>query len=321
MSDRVDDEETYYHVDGEVVARADATVSVDDRGFRYGDAAFETCRAYGGTVFRWERHRERLRETCETLGMADAVPGDLAARVDETLAANDLADAYVRVSVSRGVQPGKLTPAREVDPTVVVYVSPLPRGGVDGEPVWDDAAVVQSVATRRPPESVLPPGAKTHNYLNGILARLELRDGGASRSAESATEAPDSQADRSPDQPADEALQCDVEGRVAEGATSNLFFVDDGVLKTPAEGSILPGITREVVLELAREEALPVETGGYRLADLRSADEAFLTNTTWEVRPVASIDGVEIGGGEVTAVLRRRYRELVEARCYGEAPG
>ena len=313
MSDRVDDEETFYHVDGEVVAREEATVSVDDRGFRYGDAAFETCRAYGGTVFQWERHLERLQESCATLGMADAVPGDLAARVDEALAANDLADAYVRVSVSRGVQPGKLTPAREVDPTVVVYVSPLPRGGVDGEPAWEDAAVVRSVATRRPPDAVLPPGAKTHNYLNGILARLELRDGGQSTSGETGA--------GELDESADEALQCDVDGRVAEGATSNLFFVDDGVLKTPAEGSILPGITREVVLELAREEALPVETGRYRLEDVRSADEAFLTNTTWEVRPVASIDGVEIGGGEVTSLLRRRYAELVEERCYDESPG
>ncbi|MFQ3318587.1 MAG: branched-chain amino acid aminotransferase, partial [Natronomonas sp.] len=164
-----------YHVNGELVARENATVSVDDRGFRYGDAAFETCRAYGGEVYRWQRHAERLQRTCETLGMPDAVPDDLALRVAETLDANDLEGAYVRTSISRGVQLGKLTPDEDVDPTVVVYVRPLPRGGVDGERVWDDPAVVQSVKTRRPPDAALPADAKTHNYLNGILARLELR--------------------------------------------------------------------------------------------------------------------------------------------------
>ena len=287
-----------YHVDGELVDREDATVSVDDRGFRYGDGAFETCRVYGGTVYAWERHLARLRRTCETLGMPEAVPDDLAARVDETLAANDLGDAYVRVSVTRGVQPGKLTPRADVDPTVVVYAGALPRGGVDGDPVWDGPAVVQSVRTRRVPDAAVPADAKTHNYLDGVLARLELR-----RAANEGYRP-------------DEALMRDVDGRVAEGATSNLFFVDDGVLKTPAEGSLLPGITREEVMALAEGEEFPVETGRYDLEDVRSADEAFLTNSTWEVRPVESVDGIAVGGGPMTRLLRRLYAQRVEARCY-----
>jgi len=287
-----------YHVDGRLVDRENATVSVDDRGFRYGDAAFETCRAYGGEVFAWERHRERLERTCETLGMPEAVPTDVRERVDETLAANDLADAYVRVSVSRGVQPGKLTPQEAVAPTVVVYVKPLPRGGAEGEPVWDDPAVVQSVKTRRVPDAALPADAKTHNYLNGVLARLELR-----------------RASNEGYQP-DEALLRDTDGHLAEGATSNLFFVDDGVLRTPAEGSLLPGITREIVMELAEGEEFPVDKGDYTVDDLRGADEAFLTNTTWEVRPVASVDGIAVGGGPMTELLRRLYARRVEKRCY-----
>lgn len=287
-----------YHVNGDLVAREDATVSVDDRGFRYGDAAFETCRAYGGEVFAWNRHLARLRRTCETLGMAEAVPDDIAARVEETLDANELRDAYVRVSISRGVQPGKLTPDEAVDPTVVVYAKPLPRGGVDGDRVWDAPAVVQSVQTRRTPDAALPADAKTHNYLNGVLARLELWRASTD------------------DHRADEALMRDVDGYVAEGATSNLFFVDDGVVKTPEEGSLLPGITREIVVELAHEEDFPVETGRYTLDDVRDADEAFLTNTTWEVRPVASVDGIDVGGGPMTTLLQRLYDELVEDRCY-----
>ncbi len=287
-----------YHLNGELVPREEATVSVDDRGFRYGDAVFETCRAYGGEVYAWDRHVDRLQEGCETLGMAGAAPDDLAVRVAETLDANDLADAYVRISVSRGVQPGKLTPQPDVDPTVVVYVRPLPRGGVDGESVWDGPAVVQSVKTRRVPGEALPADAKTHNYLNAILARLELR-----------------RASNDGYRP-DEALMRDVDGAVAEGASSNLFFVDDGVLKTPATGSLLPGITRELVVELAEAEDFPVETGRYSLEEVREADEAFLTNSTWELRPVERIDGIAVGDGPMTSLLRRLYDERVEERCY-----
>jgi len=124
-----------YHVDGDLVPAREATVSVDDRGFRYGDAAFETLRAYGGTVFAWDAHVERLERTCELLSLEHGLAAaDLQARIDETLAANDLADAYVRLSITRGVQPGKLTPDPEVDPTVVVYVKPLPRAGSRANP-------------------------------------------------------------------------------------------------------------------------------------------------------------------------------------------
>ncbi|MFQ3319017.1 MAG: branched-chain amino acid aminotransferase, partial [Natronomonas sp.] len=103
---------------------------------------------------------------------------------------------------------------------------------------------------------------------------------------------------------------------VAEGSTSNLFFVDDGVVKTPAEGSLLPGITRELVIELAESEEFPVETGRYTLDNVRSADEAFLTNTTWELRPIETVDGIELGGGPMTSLLQRLYDERVETRCY-----
>jgi branched-chain amino acid aminotransferase len=288
-----------YHVNGELVPADEATVSVEDRGFQYGDGAFETIRAYGGTPFEWAAHRERLQRTAETLGFDEAVPDDLRERVEETLAANDLADAYVKVSVTRGVQPGKLTPGPDVDPTVVVYVDELPRGGTGGERVWDGPADVQTVKTRRVPDEALPADAKTHNYLNGILARLELR--------RAATE----------QFQADEALLRDTEGRVAEGATSNLFFVTDAGLKTPSSDlDLLPGVTRSVVMDLAEAEEFPVETGEYTVDDVREADEAFLTNSTWEVRPVATIDGIEVGTGPMTTLLQRLFDERIERECY-----
>ena len=287
-------EELSYHVDGTLVPASEATVSVDDRGFRYGDGAFETLRAYGGDVFAWDAHADRLERTCETLSLAHGLSRtDLRSRIDETLTANDIADAYVRLSISRGVQPGKLTPQQQVDPTVVIYVSPLPRGGLEGEPVWDGSATLETVDIRRIPDEALPASAKTHNYLNGVLARTEL----------------------SPD--ADEALLCDLDGHVAEGTTSTLFFVTDGELHTPSlEGPVLPGITRQVVLELAAEAGVSVGEDRYGLADVRAADELFLTNTTWEIRPVATLDGRTVGPGPVTDLLARRFDERIEAECY-----
>jgi branched-chain amino acid aminotransferase len=288
-----------YHVDGRLVLDDEATVSVLDRGFMYGDAAFETLRVYGGDPFEWDDHRERLGHTAETLGFDDAVPDDLRERVEETLAANDLADAYCKVSVSRGVQPGTLDPQPEVDPTVVVVVKPLPRGGRDGERVWDGPATVQTVRTRRIPSAALPADIKSHNYLNGILGRLELRkfagDG----------------------DPADECLLRDIDGNLAEGVTSNLFFVTENGLRTPsAELDLLPGVTRDIVMDLAREEGFPVETGAYSLDALRNADEAFLTNSTWEIRPIETVDGIDVGAGPMTKLLQRLYDERVEAAHY-----
>ncbi|KYH24116.1 branched-chain amino acid aminotransferase [Halalkalicoccus paucihalophilus] len=285
----------YYHVNGELVDSSNASVSVRDRGFMYGDAAFETLRAYGGSIFEWEAHLARLKRTCETLAMPDAVPGDLANRVEETLAANDLEDAYVRVSVTRGEQPGKLTPHPTVEPTIVVIVASLPRGGLDGRSIWDEPAVLRTVKTRRIPDEALPADIKTHNYLNGILARLELRR------------------TQRGDTIADEALIRDLNGYITEGTTSNVFFITDGTLCTPSlDASILPGITRSVVLSLAQKVNIPVETDHYRIEDIHAANEVFLTNTTWELRPVTTLDGIEIETGAMTDRLIRLFNQRIE---------
>ncbi|QLG50437.1 aminotransferase class IV [Natrinema halophilum] len=287
-------DDLFYHVDGDLVPADEATVSVDDRGFRYGDAAFETLRAYGGTIFAWEAHRKRLERTCDTLSLDHGLSAaELHTRIDETLTANGLSDAYVRLSITRGVQPGKLTPRSVTDPTVVVYVKPLPRGGLDGEPVWDHPVTVETVETRRVPDEAIPAAAKTHNYLNGILARANLSSD------------------------ADEALMCGLDGRIAEGATSNLCFVRNGELHTPTtDGPVLPGITRKIVLELAREAGISVIEDRYELSDVLEADEAFLTNRTWELRPIETLDEESVGSGPVTERLSRLYDERVERSCY-----
>lgn len=293
-SESEETEELLYHADGDLVPEREATVSVRDRGFRYGDAAFETVRVYGGSIFRWEGHHERLEGSLSALGMPEALPADLRGRIDATLEANDLREAAVRATISRGVQPGVLDPRPADEPTVVIEPRPLPRGGIEGPTVWDEPAVARSVETQVPADAAIPAEAKTANYLPAILARLELRGTDA-----------------------DVAIMCDADGHVAEATTSNVFFVREGTLHTPSlDGPVLPGITRAVVLDLAEDAGIPTETGTYEHADLRAAEEAFLTNSSWELRPVASLDGMELGGGSVTSELCEAFDGLVEREHY-----
>ncbi|WP_232687472.1 aminotransferase class IV [Halobacterium zhouii] len=281
-----------YHVNGDLVDADDATVSVRDRGFQYGDAAFETLRAYGGQVFAWSAHQRRLEATCDALSLDHDLSGrDLRERVHETLAANGLAEAAVRLTITRGESSG-LTPTDDADPTVVVVAEPLPRGGLDGERVWDAPATARTVDAQHVPEATVPAVAKTHNRLDGVLARIDAGD-------------------------ADEAITFDADGHVTEGTTSNVFFVDDGVLHTPSlDLPVHPGITRWAVTELADDLDIPVEEGHYRPEDLRGADELFLTNTTWEVRPVAHLDGATYDTCKVGVRLARAFADVVEASHY-----
>lgn len=284
-----------YHVDGSLVPADEATVSVHDRGFAYGDAVFETIRVYGGVPFRWAAHANRLRASAEALSLPVPLSdAELRGRVVETVAANEIREAAVKLSVTRGPDSRGLTPPAEPDPTVVVTVSPLPPGGSDGERVDDEPARLQTAKTRRVPDRSLPAAAKTHNYLSPILARLETRVSDA-----------------------DEALVLDQEGYVAEAAAANLWFVDERGLYTPSlEGPVLPGITRETVLEIADEEGIPVTEGQFEPDDVRDAEEAFLTSSIREIRPVETVDGVAVGGGPVTSLLTRLYDARVDAACY-----
>ena len=285
-----------YHLNGALVPASEATVSVHDRGFRYGDAVRVGLRAYGGSVFEWEANETRLRRVAEELGLADAVPEDLPERVRETLAANEPDDARLDVSITRGTD-GGLTPPADSEPTVLVTIEERPRGGLDGARTWDEPALVQIVKTRAIAGRAIPASGLTHARLDGVLARRELE-----RASTDAYHA-------------DEALVRDEDGHLVGGAASSVFFVADGTLKTPSE-SVTAGVVRDMVLDLAREESFPVETGAYAPADVRAADEAFLTNPTWELRPIARADGVAVGTGPMTQLLTRLFDERVERRHY-----
>ncbi|WP_049996785.1 aminotransferase class IV [Halococcus sediminicola] len=286
-----------YHLNGVLVPASEASVSVHDRGFRYGDAVRVGLRAYGGTVFEWEANEKRLRRVAEGLGLTDAVPEDLRERVRETLAANGPDDARLDVSITRGTD-GGLTPPSNCEPTVLVTIEERPRGGLDGTRTWDEPALVQIVKTRAIAGHAIPASGLTHARLDGVLARRELE-----RASTDAYHA-------------DEALVRDEDGHLVGGAASSVFFVADGVLKTPRAEGAAAGVTRDVVLDLAREESFPVETGAYAPADVRAADEAFLTNPTWELRPIARADGVAVGTGPMTQLLTRLFDERIERHHY-----
>lgn len=285
---------TRYHlVDGELFPDGETTVDVRDRGFRYGDAAFETMRVYDGHVFAWSAHMDRLARTCSLIHLPIELDRDeLSTWVDRVLAANELTEAAVRLSITRGVQPGTLQPRATVDPCVVIVVRPLPRGGRAG-PIWDGPATVRTSSVRKIPDEAIPAAAKTHNYLNGILARLDVGDD------------------------VDEALMRDTAGNVAEGTISNLFVVEGERLATPTTaGPVLAGITRRTVLDLADDLGIPTVETTISPTRLTGADEVFLTNTTWEVRPVATLDDQSFERWPVTERLAAAFADRIEAEFY-----
>jgi len=282
--------EEIVYVNGALVPRQEARISPFDRGFLYGYGLFETMRSYGGGVFRLDRHLARLTRSAEKLGLASELDTyELEQSIYQTLKANKLANARIRLTVSAGE--GEMTPDPLVpkEPTVLIMAksyAPYPRRKYEE----GFKAVVSSI--RLNSQSPLS-RTKSTNYLNNILARRE-----ASAAA------------------VDEALMLNERGFVAEGSTSNIFLVAAGKLITPSEESgILPGITREVVLELAHTLGIEAVEGEIPLADLFQAEEAFLTNSLIEVMLLSEVDGKPIGSGRPGPVTRRlmaAYRELVE---------
>ncbi|MFB6070466.1 MAG: aminotransferase class IV [Halanaeroarchaeum sp.] len=284
-----------YNVDDELVPADAASVDVRDRGFRYGDAVVEPMRAYGGRIFAWPAHFTRLRRGVEALAIRPPVTErELRGRVRETLRANDLLDAFVRVSVTGGVDAGGQNPNRSTDPTVVVTVAPTPRGGTEGRRSWGSPATLETVAVRRVPNGSVPSHVLSHNRLAGVLGFLDADDF------------------------VDDVILLDRRGRPTQTATASLFFVRDGTLATPSTGlSVHPGVRRWLTLEIADELDVPTETERYDLGALASADEVFLANTRWETRPVQSIDGARYPeAGPVATAIGEALDRLVEERHY-----
>jgi branched-chain amino acid aminotransferase len=273
----------YIYLNGTLVPEREAVVSVYDHGFLYGDGIYETMRSYGGAVFMLDEHLRRLERSASLIGLTLPLDKDaLASAVHETLRANSLADAYVRVTVSRGAGPLGLDPALCGKPTVVIFtgrMKPYP-------PEFYERGVPVIVAgTRRNLKEALDPRIKSLNFLNNILAKREAVEAGAF-----------------------EALMLNHEGFLAEGTVSNAFLVARHVVCTPSlDCGILDGITRGHVIRLARAEGFDVVEGKFTREMLYGAEEVFLTNTTMEVMPVGRVDDTACDVGPVARKLKEAY--------------
>jgi branched-chain amino acid aminotransferase group I len=282
----------YLSTAGRPVDPAEATVSVFDRGFLYGDSVYETLRTAGGRPVEPTRHLDRLRRSALGIGLeipfADA---QLRAAIAETHAASGNPDSYVRVIVTRGTGPLMLDPRVSQSPLLVVLVQELklPAPGM-----YEAGLSVRIVDVHKISARSLDPTLKTGNYLNSIQA---LR-----QAAESAAE---------------DAIMCSPLGHVAEGATSNVFMVRGGQLFTPSLATgLLEGITRALVIALAGELAIECFEATIWPDELRAADEVFLTSSVRGIMPVTSIDGRRIGAGEegpITHRVRTRYAAYLDA--------
>ena len=282
--------EPVVYLNGRIVPANEARVSVYDQGLLYGYGLFETMRSYEGRVFRMSEHLDRLAKSAQALGLPiDGSLDELTRAVDETLAANGLADARLRLTVTGGESiSGPVLPALG-EPTVLVTASAVPPPedrSSDFERGW--RAVV---ASRTRHSRSVTAAHKTTSYLQNLVARAEASDVGA-----------------------DEALILNERGCLTEGATTNVFVVKGGVVLTPATAfGLLPGITRNAVVDLAEARAA-VAHGLVPLGLAEQADEIFVTNSVIEIMPVTELAGRAIGGGspgEVTRTLARDYRRLV----------
>jgi branched-chain amino acid aminotransferase len=284
----------YVSVNGEITPAAEARVSALDTGFTFGDGVYETLRTYGGRPFHLDKHFRRLRQSTRRVGIALPLTDDeLTARLRALLEVAENTESYIRLMVTRGVGDVTYKFERIQGPTVVMIVKayePLPAKAYElGVPV-----IISSIRRNHP--LALDPAIKSCNLLNNVLAMQEAVAQGAL-----------------------EAILLNDRGEVAEAAGSNVFVVQRGALLTPPlEAGILAGITREVVLALAREMQLPVREDVLRVPDFLAADEAFLSSSLKEVVPLATIDGKPVGSGTAWPVTRRllaAYREYAPQHC------
>jgi branched-chain amino acid aminotransferase len=280
----------WIYLNNKFVADKEAVVSVFDHGFLYGDGVYETIRSYGPRIFMRDEHLARLFRSATEIGLTIPIPlknwpDILREAMIRNEVGTELRDAYLRITVSRGAGDIGLDPALCSLPTVVVMAKPL----IPPEPHLYEVGVNVIVAsTRRNLPSALSPHIKTTSFLNNIQAKREAIAAGAF-----------------------DSILLNWEQHLTECTVSNVFFVMEGALRTPAlECGILDGITRSIVIRLAGELGIHVEEGRYTVDKLYRADECFLTNTSMEIMPVTSFDRRPVGNGKpgpLTLTLRERF--------------
>ena len=292
-------QERVAYVNGELVRESQAVVSIRDRGFVQGDAVFDTTRTFGGKIFKLTEHLERFYDSLKYMridpGMSQQQMRSLTMQVLEAnlplLGEDD--DYWVTQRVTRGVSTDAGT-----RPTVIIECMPLPFAA-RAKYYRDGLPVVMPSIRRTPPESISP-RAKVHNYINLILADQEAK-----------AHNPDAW-----------PILLDTNGNIAEGPGSNFFVVKDGRVITPKEQNVLAGISRRTAIELAQELGMETQEADIDLFDAYTANEAFVTSTSFCICPVGSVNGSAIGSdgvpGPVTDRLQKAYSGLVGIDTVGQ---
>ena len=295
MIERTNERVAYHN--GEIKPESRVLVSFRDRGFKFGEAVFDTARTVRHKPFKLEEHVDRLFRSMRYLQIDAGLSREEMVSISNEVLERNLhliapdEDYWLFQRVSPGV-PDPFLGEDGADPTVIIECTPLPLKA--RAPLYRDGVRVQVPATRRTPPDAVSPRAKTQNYINLLIADREVR-------------AQDAQA---------WAVLLDHDGNLAEGLGSNIFFVRDGELFTPRARFVLPGISRETVIDLAGEEGLTVHESDLDLFDAFTSDECFLTSTSLCMVPVSSLNGRPIGDGgvpgPVTARLMEAYKRLLD---------
>lgn len=285
------------YLDGKLVPKEEAKVSVFDHGFLYGDGVFEGIRVYDRRVFRLDGHIERLYRSAKAIWLEPPLSkSEMAQAIEETVAANELENGYIRAIISRGFGDLGLDPRKCPKPTVVIIAATISLYPAE---VYENGMEVITASTRRAQPDVLNPAIKSLNYLNNIMAKIECIRAGVS-----------------------ECIMLNRNGLVAECSGDNVFiyirdYSGNAELRTPPiSAGQLEGITREAVMQIADELGIKCVEKEIALFDIYNAEEAFLTGTAAEVVPMTKLDSRVIGSGkpgEITARLTQRFHELTRS--------
>ena len=279
------------YIDGKYYDQKNAKISVFDHGLLYGDGIFEGIRAYNGRVFKLTEHIDRLFYSAKAILLKIPLShGEIVRAVVETCRRNRVRDGYIRLLVTRGAGTLGLNPNRCKNPSIIIIADKIQLYPAE---LYERGMEIITVPTTRNLHSALNPAIKSLNYLNNILAKIEANNAGC-----------------------EEAVMLNAEGFVSECTGDNIVIVKAGQMLTPPlSAGALYGITRGVVIELAREEGLTVAEPNLTRYDLFNADECFLTGTGAELIPIVKIDGRVIGAGKPGPITRRlvdKYHALTK---------
>jgi branched-chain amino acid aminotransferase len=284
-------------VNGRMVPKSQALVSVYDHGLLYGDGVFEGIRVYKSKIFKCQQHIERLYRCAERIHLKIPIsPAEMEEVQRECIRVNNLDDGYIRLVVTRGFGTLGLDPRRCPMPGIICVADQIRLYA----PEFYESGMRVVVAKRpKTPVACLDPRIKSLNYLNNILAKVEAIDAGCH-----------------------EAIMLNLEGNVCECTGDNIFIIRNGKVYTPpTESGILEGITRRFVMDLCRDLEVPCEFRNMRPEEVKSADEVFLTGSAAEIIAVTQIDDIRVGtGGEgpVTRRLREQFRRVVTSDAVPE---